>query len=294
MENSLDSIADGDLDSIEYLNKIYFGKTGLKALVGEQDKAIVPEEAREIRLLGLDNFVFKVGKFGAYVCTQREGAEVSASVPDQDSPADITAEIANRWIDQKINGADALGKDPVHGLPVYALNGRFGPYVQLGDVGDEKIKPKRVSLPAGLTLEQVDLAKALKLLEFPKFLGEHPVLKKPVQAGLGRFGPFVVCEKDFRSIPKTMDLLTVDFTQAMELLNQPKKGRGRAAPLREMGEHPGDKTQVQIYNGPYGPYIKWGKVNASLPEGVSVEQLTMVKALELLADKAQQPKRKRR
>lgn len=286
MERSLDTIAEGDLDSQDYLKTIYFGKTGLKEMVASQEKKIDPEKARAVELEGMEKYSFRVGKYGAYVCTDRDGEEVCASVPEGESPADITPETADKWIDQKIKGVDALGKDPITDESIYVLSGRYGPYVQRGEITDEDAKPKRVSLPAGLTVEQVDLPKALQLLELPKTLGTHPTLGKPVQVGLGRFGPFVVCSGDYRSIPKTQSLFDVSFEKALEMLAQPKKGRGRAAPLKELGPHPDDQQPVQIMNGPYGPYVKWGKVNASLAEGQTVESLTMEQAQELLADKA--------
>lgn len=286
MERSLDTIAEGDLDSQDYLKKIYFGNTGLKSLVEKQEKKIDPEKARAIQLDGLEKFSFRVGKYGAYVCTEREGSEICASIPENESPADITPDVADKWIDQKIHGADALGHDPVSGEPIYVLSGRYGPYVQRGEATDDASKPKRVSLPAGLQPEDVDLETALKLLELPKTLGEHPTLKKPVQVGLGRFGPFVVCDGDYRSIPKGQNLLDVDFKTALEMLAQPKKGRGRAAPLKELGAHPDDQQAVNLMNGPYGAYVKWGKVNASLPEGETVETMTLAKALPLLSEKA--------
>ncbi len=285
MEKSLDDIADGDLDWEKYLNSIYFGKQGLKEQVDEQSKLIDPEKARGITLEGLEEFSFRVGRYGAYVCTQKEGAEVCASLPESESPADITREVALGLIDQKINGADALGKDPATGLPVYVLTGRYGPYAQLGESAGEKEKPKRASLPAGTKPEDVSLEQALQLLSLPKLLGQHPSTNKDIKVGLGRFGPYVVCDGDFRSIPKTESLFDVTYERAMELLSQPKKGRGRATPLRELGKHPGNDEVVNIMNGPYGPYIKSGKTNVSLPEGMTVEAMTLEKALQLIADK---------
>lgn len=286
MEKSLDVIADGDLDSQDYLGKIYFGNTGLKKMVESQEKKIDPEKARGIELEGLEKFKFRVGKYGAYVATEKDGEEVRASIPDNESPADITAESAQKLIERKLHGNDALGKDPKTGLPIYVLTGRYGPYVQLGDVTEDDAKPKRVSLPAGMNPEDVKMPQALALIELPKTLGTHPSLKKPVQCGLGRFGPFVVCDGDYRSIPKTISIFDMTFEKAMELLSQPKKGRGRAAPLKELGPHPEDKQPVNIMNGPYGAYVKWGKVNASIPEDQTVDSVTLDKAVAYLAEKA--------
>lgn len=285
MEQSLDNIAEGDLDWEKYLSSIYKGPKGLRARVEAQEEKIDPDDARTMTLEGMDKYKFHVGRYGAYVTTKREGEDVSASLPDNESPADITPEIAEKLIDQKINGADALGKDPASGLPVYVLTGRYGPYVQLGDVTPEFDKPKRASLPPAVQPEDVTLEMALELLSLPKTLGEHPGTGKEIKAGLGRFGPFVVHDGDYRSIPKTDSIFTMTLEKALEMLSQPKKGRGRAAAIRELGEYPESGEQIQIFNGPYGPYIKCGKTNASLPEGVTPEQVTIEQAIELINEK---------
>jgi DNA topoisomerase-1 len=285
MERSLDSIADGELNSQKYLESVYFGKEGLKNQVESQADKIDPDEARAISLDGLEMFSFRVGKYGAYVCTQRDGAEVCASIPESESPADMTALAADKLIDQKINGADALGEHPESGLPIYVLNGRYGPYVQLGEVTSTDDKPKRVSIPPTMSIENLTLEQALELLSLPKTLGLHPQLQKEIKAGLGRFGPFVVCDGDYRSIPKTESLFTITLEKALELFAQPKKGRGKAAPLKEFGPHPTAGDDINVMNGPYGPYIKCGKINVSLPEGTTPEEMTLEKAVELLADK---------
>lgn len=285
MEQSLDNIADGELDWESYLASVYKGPKGLRAMVDNQGDKIDPNEARTMTLEGMDKYKFHVGRYGAYVTTQRDGEDVSASLPDNESPADITPEIAEKLIDQKINGADSLGNDPETDLPVYVLNGRYGPYVQLGDVTPEDDKPKRASLPPGTQPEQVDLAMALSLLSLPKTLGTHPGTGKEIKAGLGRFGPFVVHDGDYRSIPKGESIFNITFEKAMEMLAQPKKGRGRAAPLKELGAHPETGDAIQVFNGPYGPYIKSGKVNASLPEGATPDTVTLEQAVALINEK---------
>ncbi|MGZ3774725.1 MAG: type I DNA topoisomerase [Pseudobdellovibrionaceae bacterium] len=285
MEQSLDNIAEGDLDWEKYLTSVYKGPKGLRARVDDQEEKINPDDARTMTLDGMDRYKFHVGRYGAYVTTKRDGEDVSASLPDNESPADITPEIADKLIDQKIHGADALGKDPKTDLPVYVLNGRYGPYVQLGDVTPNDDKPKRASLPPGTQPEQVDLKMALDLLSLPKILGKHPGTGKEVKAGLGRFGPFVVHEGDYRSIPKGESLFTITLDRALEMLNQPKKGRGRAAPIKELGPHPESGEAIQIFNGPYGPYIKSGKVNVSLPDGSTPDTITLEQAVALVNEK---------
>ncbi|MGZ3743228.1 MAG: type I DNA topoisomerase [Pseudobdellovibrionaceae bacterium] len=286
MEKSLDDIAEGDLELEKYLKSIYFGPQGLKEQVEVQADKIDPEEARTIQLEGMDKYNFHVGRYGAYLTSQRDGQDVSASLPESESPADITPEIAERLIDQKINGADALGRDPQTDKPVYVLTGRYGPYVQLGDVSPEDDKPKRASLPPGVQPEDITLPIALELLSLPKTLGKHPGTGKEIKAGLGRFGPFVVCEGDYRSIPKGESIFTISLERALEMLSTPKKGRGKAAPLKDLGAYPGSEDTIQIFNGPYGPYIKMGKTNVSLPEGATVDTVTLEQAIELINEKA--------
>lgn len=285
MERSLDDIADGGLDSVNYLQTVYFGDKGLKAQVEEQESSIDPEKARCIHLHGLKGLEIRVGRYGAYVCRQEDDGEVCASLPESQVPAEMTAEIAHKLIDQKINGADSLGKDPETGLPVYVLNGRYGPYVQLGDSEAEKEKPKRVSIPPTMDPETIDFKAALQLLELPKTLGEHPETGKVIKAGIGRFGPYIVCDGDFRSIPKTESIFETTFERAMELLSQPKKTRGRATPIKEFGKYPDTEHEMQVFNGRYGPYVKCGRTNVSIPEDIKPEDLTKEQALELLEPK---------
>jgi DNA topoisomerase I len=290
MEKSLDDIAGGDLDHLSYLKSIYFGDRGLKMQVESQEKKIDPDEARSISLRGLEQLSFRVGRYGAYVCRKEGDAEVCASIPEAQAPADITTEIANKLIDQKINGADALGKDPKTGDPIYVLTGRYGPYVQLGDATDEEAKPKRVSLPAGMEVEKITIEQALQLLSLPKTLGENPGTGKEIKAGLGRFGPYILHDGDFRSIPKTDNLFTITLERALEILSKPKAGRGRAAPLKELGKLPGTEESVAIFTGKYGPYIKSGKVNVSLPDDVKPEDVTLEMAANLITQKTGGPK----
>jgi DNA topoisomerase-1 len=288
MERSLDTIAEGEMDHLKYLSSIYKGDKGLQGLVEKQEKQINGEESRSIQLEGLEELSFRIGRFGAYVCRRdKKGEEVCASLPDSQFPGDITREVANKLIDQKINGTDALGKDPATGLPVYVLTGRYGPYVQLGEIDtvDKDAKPKRMALPAGFEPESVGLPMALSLLELPKALGDHPDTGKVIKKGLGRFGPYVVHDGDFRSIPKSENIFEVDLKKALELFAQPKKMRGRAAPVKTLGVFPGDTEEVHIYNGKYGHYLKFKTKNVSLPDDVDPDKITLEAAVELIKAK---------
>jgi DNA topoisomerase-1 len=291
MERALDTIAQGDLDYIKYLTSIYFGQKGLKSQIETQEKAINAETSRSIQLEGLQSLNFRIGKYGAYVCRATdEGKEVCASLPETQVPGDMTAEMANKLIDQKINGTDALGKDPTTGMNVFVLTGRYGPYVQMGDNDSEKLK--RMAIPATMAPENLTLPEALQLLELPKSLGAHPDSGKDIKKGLGRFGPYVVHEGDYRSIPRTENIFAVDLARALELFAQPKKMRGRAAPLKELGVFPDTNEAVQLHNGKYGPYIKVGAKNISLTEDMKVDDLTLEQVLPLIRDKIGTPSKK--
>jgi DNA topoisomerase-1 len=152
--------------------------------------------------------------------------------------------------------------------------GTYGPYVQLGEATEENPKPKRTSLPKGITPENITLEQAIGLLALPRLLGVHPETGAKIKASLGRFGPYIVHDqgkegKDYRSIKGEDDVLTITLERALQMLAEPKKGRGKRSvkPLRELGQHPEEEAPVNIYDGPYGPYIKYGKVNVSIPEG---------------------------
>ena len=206
-------------------------------------------------------------------------------MPEDKFLADLTKAEVVKFIEQREKGADAIGEDPETGLKVYVLSGRYGPYVQLGENETEDGgKPKRVSIPPSIGVDNVDIKMALKLLSLPIFLGTHPETGKDVKKGLGRFGPYILHNSEFRSIPVAYNLFDVDMETALYIMAQPKKGRGAKA-LRELGDHPETGDKVSIFDGKYGPYAKCGKVNASLSEDADPEKVTLEEAVELLAPK---------
>ena len=190
----------------------------------------------------------------------------------------------------KADGPEALGEDPETGDLIYLLFGQYGPYVQRGQVSDENPKPKRASLPKGVKPEDLTLEDSLGLLRLPRLLGEHPDGGR-VQAGLGRFGPYVVWdkgkgEKDYRSLKGEDDVLAIGLSRSLELLAMPKRGRGGRTALKDLGKPEGSEETIQVYDGPYGLYVKQGKVNASLPEGKTADDISLEEAVELLSAKA--------
>ena len=294
MEQTLDEISTGEAEWLPYLRQFYLGDTGLETQVKQQESQIDPTMARVVGLDGLEAKV-RIGPYGAYIEVDDESGPIRANIPQDVPPADLNSEQVEVLLRQKTEGPDKLGFHPDTGEPIYVLLGPYGPYVQLGDKTDDNPKPKRASLPKGVGLQDVTMDMAVGLLALPRTLGVHPETGAKVQASLGRFGPYVVHAKgaegkpEYRSLKKDDDVLTISLERALQLLAEPKAGRGRskaaAKPLRELGPHPEDGEPINIYDGPYGPYIKHGKVNASLPEGQTVEAIPIEIALQALSEK---------
>ncbi len=293
MERTLDEIATGEAQWLPYLKKFYLGDKGLDNLVKTVESQIDATEAKSVNLEDLEVTV-KIGRFGPYL-EVKEGEEViTASIPADLTPSDLDAQQVETLLKQKTEGPEKVGLHPETGEPIYRLIGSYGPYVQIGEVTEENKKPKRSSLPKGVKPEDVTLEMAVGLLSLPRLLGTHPETEAKIKASLGRFGPYVVHDqgkegKDYRSLKAEDDVLTITLERALELLAQPKRGRGsrgsKKAPLRELGIHPEDNEAINIYDGPYGAYIKYGKLNVKMPEGETAETLTLEKALGAISAK---------
>ncbi len=283
MENALDAISLGEIDRIQYLKDFYLGKNGLKQQVEEREVLIKPEEARTIKLphLGIIDGI-KVGKYGPYFVVD----DIHASIPEDIAPADLTREHIEEILEIQKNGPKPLGTDPATGKNVYCLTGRYGPYFQLGEKSEEDPKPKRASLPKGKKPKDVTIEDALRQLSLPRNLGVHPETGLPVFANEGRFGPYISHNDESRSLRKGDDLFTVTLDRALEILAEPKRGRGGNILLKDFGKAGPSGEPVAVYNGRYGPYIKYGKKNIKLPEDKrdekAIEALTLDDILSLV------------
>ena len=223
----------------------------------------------------------KVGKFGAFIgCSNYPDCRFTRTL----SP--LTAEaIANG----ERPGVKVLGADPETGAEVSVRDGRFGAYIQLGEQQDDAAeKPKRSSLPRGLKAEDVTLEKALKLLALPREVARHPESGEPIMAGIGRYGPYVQHAKTYANIARDDDILEIGANRAIDLIVQKESGVGKfgrpAASAREVGVHPAGGA-VSVKSGRYGPYVAWGKINATIPRGTDAETLTLEAALLLIKSK---------
>ena len=187
-------------------------------------------------------------------------------------------------------GERELGVDPVSSQAVHLKIGRFGPYVQLGEGGD---KPKRSSLPKGWSPAALELEQALRLLSLPREVGAHPEDGKPITAGLGRYGPFVEHAGTYANLPSIEDVFEIGLNRAVTVIAEKREGGGRGArggasqsALKDLGAHPTTGEGVKVMSGRFGPYVKSGKINATLPRGTDPAELTMDQAVALLAAKA--------
>jgi DNA topoisomerase I len=286
VEEDLDSIAGGGMQSVDWLTRFYFGSEsgeeggiarsgGLKRIVSERLGDI---DARGINSIPLDGgVVVRVGRYGPYL--ERADGEQRASVPEDLPPDELTAEKVDELFDAP-SGERALGTDPDSGEEVTVKAGRYGPYVSSGE--------KTASLFGSMAIDTVTLEEALRLLTLPRLLGTGADGEE-ITAQNGRYGPYIKQGKESRSLEREDQLFTVTLDEALALLAQPKtRGRRSAtpvAPLRELGDDPASGKPVVVREGRFGPYVTDGETNASLRKGDAVEQITIERAAELLADR---------
>lgn len=293
MEQTLDDIATGAADRLPYLRKFYAGKDGLDEQVKQREGDIDPREACTLQIDGLDAAV-RVGRYGPYFEKTQGEEKLTASIPDSIAPGEITNAVADRLIEEKQRGPQAIGMHPEEGLPIYQMRGPFGPYLQLGEVTEETPKPKRCSIPNCFDPLSIDLPTAMALLALPRRIGKHPLTEKVVNAGIGRFGPYVTHDKVFGSFDKkthtyeyngeTYNVLNITMDAAVEMLRNTKK-RAAPTPLRELGNHPEDNSPIQIFEGKFGPYIKHTTTNATIPKDTDISTVTLEQAVQWIADK---------
>ncbi|MCA0366580.1 MAG: type I DNA topoisomerase [Proteobacteria bacterium] len=236
-------------------------------------------DPRECPLCHQGQLSLKTSRFGAFIgCSRYPDCKYTRPVASP-SAEDGSAESGDR----------ELGVDPATGQPVQLKIGRFGPYVEMAPPDGEK--PKRSSLPKGWSPASLDLDRALKLLSLPRQVGVHPEDGKTISAGLGRYGPFILHDGTYANVSDIEEVFDIGLNRAVALLAEKRAGggRGRGAattPLKDLGAHPETGEPIHVMAGRFGPYVKSGKINATLPKGTTPEDLTLEVALPLLAAKA--------
>ena len=217
----------------------------------------------------------KTGKFGAFVgCTRYPECRFTRPFAQAEGrEGDIERE---------------LGNDPETGLIVYLKDGRFGPYIQLGDAGEGNEKPKRSGLPKDMRPADMTLDYALRLLSLPRLVGKHPETGEDITADLGRYGPYLKHGKQSASLETVDEIFEIGVNRAVTVIAEKKSkapARGSSV-IKELGEHPDDGKPVNVMNGRYGPYVKHNKINATIPKDEEPDSVTLERALELIAARA--------
>jgi DNA topoisomerase I len=287
MEQVLDDIAHGDKEAVPYLKQFFKGEEGLEALAEAGLDKIDAREVSQIRFDSWEPFVVRVGRYGPYVEAVTDGESKKASLPEDWCPGDVTAEKLDELLQEASAGPRVLGIDPESGLQVAVYNGRYGHYIQLGDDETQEGKPKRISVPKGKDHAAVVLEEALSLLALPRTVGTHPETGQEILSNVGRYGPYVKHGSTFASLAKEDSVLTVSLERALELLAK-KSAKSKA--LRVVGNHPEDGAPIELFEGRYGPYVKHGKINASLAKGTDPDGVTVEEAVALLVARAARKK----
>jgi DNA topoisomerase-1 len=306
MEDDLDDIASGSEEQVPWLERFYFGEHrpgaappakaaghslavdgshGLKEAVSLHLDEI---DAREVNSIPLATdasgreIVIRVGRYGPYL----QRGEDRAAVPGDLAPDELTLERAEELLEHPSTDR-VLGTDPATGKTVLVRAGRFGPYVQLGEAAGAGDKPATASLLKTMSAPEVTLDEALKILQLPRTIGVDPGTGVEIVAANGRFGPFMKRGSETRSLESEDQLFTVTIEEALSLFSAPKQRRygTSAAPLRELGADPESGSAIVLRSGRFGPYVSDGTTNASLRRGDDPEELTLERALELIAER---------
>ena len=287
LENQLDAVAAGEIDWRQVLRRFWepFHETveevrerRVAEIIDALNEALAPKlfppredggDPRQCPECGEGRLSLKFGRFGAFVgCSRYPECRYTRRLGEDGRKAETKDRL--------------LGVDPDGEEEVWLRFGRFGPYVQRGTGEDVR----RTSLPRGLDPEEVDLAKALALLALPRELGRDPETGEPILAGINRFGPFLQKGDVFLRLPADEDVLTIGINRAVDLLaaaGDKATKRPASGVLRELGSHPRDNKPVQLMRGRFGPYVRHGRTNASLPKGRDPDTLELAEAVELLA-----------
>ncbi|MCZ4345114.1 type I DNA topoisomerase [Devosia neptuniae] len=234
-------------------------------------------DPRRCPTCGEGQLSLKLGKFGAFIgCSNYPECKHTMQLSDA----------ASGQSPEAAAGDGVLGTDPESGEEVFLKTGRFGPYVQLGDAGGKDAK--RSSIPKGWDAAATTLESALKLLSLPRDVGLHPESGLPITAGLGRYGPFILCDGKYANLPDVEEVFTVGLNRAVDLLAQKAAGgfkRGGTVAAIQTFEH--DNGPITVRAGRYGPYVNQGKINATIPKDIQPEAVTLEQAVEWIAARAE-------
>ncbi|MGC8511114.1 MAG: DNA topoisomerase, partial [Acidimicrobiales bacterium] len=292
MEEQLDEIARGRQDLEPWLRKFYFGDPEGVTEFARLGLARIAHETYDFDFAAINSLLLGVapdgepvsvrsGRYGPYLVH----GEDRVSIPEATEPDSLSVERALDLLAAP-SGDRELGVDEATGQPILLKAGRYGPYVQVGEMTDPKDKPKTVSLFSTMSPDTMTLDDARRLLSLPREVGPHPDDGVMIQAQNGRFGPYLTWGKETRSLESEEQIFTVTLDEAVALFAQPKaRGRRAAGPLRELGVDAVTGRPVVVKSGRFGPYVTDGETNATLRVGDTPETVTLDRASELLAER---------
>ncbi|MCQ8185632.1 type I DNA topoisomerase [Parvularcula maris] len=303
LEDTLDEISGGREEWRAFLHRFWDefhakieGMTGLRIteVLDALNEALGPHifpdrgdgtDPRLCPTCGEGQLSLKVGRYGAFIGCSR--------YPECKHTRQLGKDEGDAPAEDKV-----LGIDPDTSTEVSLKSGRFGPYVERAAVSEDE-KPKRASIPKGWNAAETDFEKAMMLLSLPRDVGPHPEDGETIEAGIGRYGPFVKHGKTYANLESVDDVWEIGINRAVSIIQDKKdnpRGRGRAAakPKRELGKHPDTDEVVGVFEGRYGPYVKHQKTNATIPKGENPDEITLERALELIAEReAKAPTKKK-
>jgi DNA topoisomerase-1 len=282
MEEDLDKISNGEKQSIPYLKDFYFGNkehSGLTALITQEI------DARDICTIpvvpGENTLNVRIGRFGPYL----EKGEKKAPLPEETAPADLTMEKAEEILNTAKPAGDEIGTDKKTGLKIWKKVGRFGPYLQMGEKGEEGAKMK--SIPKFINPDELTMEQAEEILSWPKSLGKMSTGSEII-FDIGPYGPYLKYDGKNKAIPAGHDITNLNLEEAEKIWTSATgKGAGKsapgarqaAAPLKDFG------NGLVVKTGRYGAYVTDGKTNASIPKNMDIENMTSDQAMELIKNK---------
>ena len=295
LEEKLDDISAGQLDWRKVMHDFWneFSKAveqtrelKITDVINALDQDLGPHffparddgsDPRSCAACGTGRLGLKLGKYGSFIgCSNYPACQFTRR---------LAIDSAEDGGDTLKEGMRTLGHAPESGEEITVRRGPYGLYVQQGENGeDKKVKPRRTSLPRGLDGDQITLDQAIGLLSLPRLIGLHPETHEKIEAGIGRFGPYVKMGAIFGSLDKDDDILAIGLNRAVDLIAR------KMASVRTIGEHPSDKAPVSVRKGRFGPYLQHGMTVANLPRGVAMEDVTLDEAVTMLAEKGKQLK----
>jgi len=291
MEDELDEIAEGREDLEPWLRRFYFGDASAASEFARQGLRHVTHEPHDFDFAAINSVPLGVAPDGAPVAVRsgRYGpylvhGEERASIPEATEPDSLSVERALELL--AAPSADReLGRD-ASGAVISLRSGRYGPYVQVGELGESGSKPKTASLFSSMSPETVTLEDARRLLSLPRLVGEHPS-GGAIHAQNGRYGPYLSWGKETRSLADEEQIFSTGLDEALALFAEPKQRgrRGAVKPLAELGLDPVSERPVVVRSGRFGLYVTDGETNATLRLGDSPETMTLERAGELLAER---------